>query len=115
MTSSWPLGTTVMVSGCLLTGSFRSKPSGTPSDYEGPRVGLGGRPQITVKIPYALSSAHLHVERIPNTRGAMTATTPVCDGNQTVQGGTVSLSVPSLVDGDAYTVTVSPATGSGQC
>jgi hypothetical protein len=80
-----------------------------PCPQAAPSTAAKSTVKTTVKIPYALTRVRIHVERIPNARGPMTATTVVSDTVQAVSKHAVSVSLPSFADGDAYTVTVSPA------
>jgi hypothetical protein len=80
-----------------------------------PACPAGGPPvDVSVRVtwPYAGTSVHYALQRIPdvgNGLGGLVPTLPdVAVGGLPVSGGAVVVPIPSFADGDAYTVVLSP-------
>jgi hypothetical protein len=64
--------------------------------------------EMTVDYPYAAPSVNVSIADIPNSSGPVSQPTP---STQTlpVNGGVVKIPITAMADGDAYTVTITPA------
>jgi hypothetical protein len=62
---------------------------------------------LTIKIPWGVSVAQVTVARIPATWQLVTAPTTTFQGSVPVTNGVATLQVPTVADGDAYTISVS--------
>jgi hypothetical protein len=70
---------------------------------------------MTVQVPAGATTYRVQVALIPNTRLAVLATVPVMDQTMNVSGGRVTLTLPLVLDGTAYNVTLTPATAGATC
>jgi hypothetical protein len=70
---------------------------------------------VTVQVPTGAGTYRVQVSLIPNTRLDVPATVPVMDQSINVTGGKVQLTLPSVADGTAYTVSLTPTVASTIC
>ncbi|MDQ1713103.1 MAG: hypothetical protein QOE45_2553 [Frankiaceae bacterium] len=63
---------------------------------------------LDVAMPSGVTSATVVVQRIPNQRGALTGPVAVSSGSVSVTSGRLALTLPSVADGEAMIVTITP-------
>ena len=63
---------------------------------------------LSINVPFGLTSIHVTAQRIPNARGAMSSLPAAFTPSFTFSGGVAHVHLTNVADGDAYAVSVGP-------